>query len=160
MRARLAPDLQVAVTIAHTFDSRMQSEVLALERQHVDLAAGTLRLDAGMTKNGDARVVRLTPEVRALLAEQRGRVDRLQRQIGQIVPAVFPHLTGRLAGRPRRDARKAWVTACRRAGVPGHLRHDLRRTAVRNLVNLGVPERVAMKITGHKTRACSTATTS
>jgi hypothetical protein len=64
-------------------------------------------------------------------------------------------LTGRdnRAGVPIRSFRRAWITACKRAGIPGRIPHDFRRTAVRNLERAGVPRSVAMKLVGHTTEA-------
>jgi integrase len=150
VRHRLTPDLQVAATIMYVYGWRLR-EVLTLERRQLDLTAGTLSLDPGATKNGEGRVVALTADLVVLLTEQVARVKALERDAKRIVPALFPHLTGRLAGRRRDDFRRAWATACKAAGVPGMLRHDLRRTAVRNMERAAVPRSVAMKLTGHKT---------
>jgi integrase len=142
----------------------MQGEVLTLSRGAIDLEAGTIRHAPCTTKNDEGRVVYLTPELKSLLAAQLARVDALQRQLGGIIPWLFPHFRGArqqsvgrrhvaVIGERRRDLRRAWLTACLKAGTAGRIRHDLRRTGVRNMVNAGVPERVAMKISGHKTRS-------
>jgi integrase len=151
VRRHLPADLQVAVTIAHTYGWRVQSEILPLERRHLDLDAGTLRLDPGMAKNDDGRVVYLTPELRTLLAAQLERVEDLQKKLKRIIPWLFPRLRGVHTGERWRDFRGTWLRACTSAGVPGRIPHDLRRTAVRNLERASVSRSVAMKLTGHRT---------
>ncbi len=56
-------------------------------------------------------------------------------------------------GKPVSDFRGTWDVITNAAGCPGLLFHDLRRSAVRNMVRSGVPEVVCMKISGHMTRA-------
>ena len=114
----------------------------------MDFGAGGVALDPGTTKNDEGRVFPFTRELKELLEKQERYTSQLQRQEDKVIPWVF-HRKGKRIG----DFRKAWATACKKAGVPGRIPHDFRRTAVRNLVRAGVPERVAMQMTGHKTRS-------
>jgi integrase len=145
---RLPKAVRPPATFAYLTGWRIDSEVLSLEWRQVDFNAGEVRLDPGRTKNGEGRTFPMTRELRQLLEAQRAITDDLQRRHNVVCRHVFHR-----DGRPIRSFRVAFRTACVRAGCPGRVLHDLRRTAVRNLVRAGIPERVAMQMTGHKTRS-------
>ena len=125
-------------------------EVKGLTWSQVDFRAGTVRLEPGTTKNREGRVFPFAafPALAELLQRQWERTQEWQRMHGQIVPWVFWR-DGRRLG----DHRDKWTRACRLAGLPGRLVHDLRRSAVRNLERAGVPRSSAMKLTGHLTES-------
>jgi integrase len=145
---QLAEPLRPLITVAYVTGWRVNSELLPLQWRNVDFGAGRITLDPGTTKNDAARTFPLTQDLRAILENQKLKTEELQRKRGIVIPWVF-HRNGRQI----RAFRIAWCDACKRAGVAGRIPHDLRRTAVRNLVRAGIPERVAMQMTGHKTRS-------
>ena len=146
--ARLPEPVQPAATFAYITGWRIDSEVLSLEWRQVDFGAGEVRLDPGKTKNGEGRTFPMTRDLREVLEQQKAITENLQRQFKVVCPRVFHR-----SGRPIKSFRVAFRTACTGAGCPGRVLHDFRRTAVRNLVRAGIPERVAMQMTGHKTRS-------
>ncbi|MFC1819777.1 tyrosine-type recombinase/integrase [Thermodesulfobacteriota bacterium] len=107
----------------------------------VDLKERTVSLAPGETKNDEGRTIYLDDELLKLLKFQNLRRHEKSKY-------VF-HRNGRRI----KDFRGAWKKACKEAKIQGKLFHDLRRTGVRNMVRAGIQEQVAMKISGHKTRA-------
>lgn len=153
----LPDDIRPVIEFAYITGWRVNSEILTLQWRQVDLRAGEVRLDPGSTKNREGRVFPLTPELRGLLDRRLNVLESLKAD-GLICPWVFFRLVAHGRHGPKRPVpirafRKAWKTACRAAGCPARIPHDLRRTAVRNMVRVGIPERVAMQLTGHKTRS-------
>jgi integrase len=122
------------------------NEVASRERRHLDMSAGWLRLEPGETKTGEGRMFPLIPELREVLTRQLERTRALELKTGRIVKRLFHR-----NGKPIRTFRHAWRAACRRAGLPGKLRHQFRRTAVRNLERAGVSRSAAMRLVGHQT---------
>ena len=111
-----------------------------LRVRHVDLLARTIQLTE--TKNGDDRTVPMTQDIYPLMvACCQGKSPS---------DWVFTHSDGTQV----KDFRKRWARLKRDAGVNADLLiHDNRRSAVRNMIRSGVPDLVAMKISGHKTRS-------
>jgi integrase len=118
-----------------------RGEILTLEWRDVDRERHVIRLRPEVSKTRTGRVLVLSKPLQDVL-ERRWR----GRALGN--PHVFHEAQSQLQG-----FKNAFKRACKAAGLPGKLFHDLRRTAIRNLIRAGVPERVAMQVSGHKTRS-------
>jgi integrase len=147
--AALPEDLRPLIEVASIDGWRIRSELLPLQWSHVDLRKGVMRLDAGTTKNGAAREFKFQslPRVVAILHQQWEAKKTLEKAQERTIQHVFHR-----NGEPIKDFRRAWDGAVERIGFPGKVPHDLRRSAIRQLVRAGVTEKVAMGISGHKTR--------
>lgn len=137
---QLPPDHQDILAFAYLTGWR-RGEVLGLEWRDVDRPAGVIRLRPEMSKTREGRALVLSAPLRDMI-ERRWR----GRALG--CPLVF-HRDGHSLD----HFKDTWRRACKAAGLPSKLFHDLRRTAVRNMVRAGIPERVAMQLSGHKTRS-------
>ena len=142
-------------------------EVLDLKWTSVDLRAGLVRLEIGSNKSGAGRVLPFTDYSQlAEVIERRRVVAKRLAVAGVIAPWLFCfekplqvrrrtyHVAGGPLFKPSGDRgllnalRDEWSAACQRAGFPGRMFHDLRRSAARNFERADIPRSVARRIGG------------
>jgi integrase len=135
---RFLPDYLQDVALFAYHSGWRRGEITGLQWDMVDRGQRTVVLPT--SKNRERRVLALEGELWEII--ERRYADR------GLMPWVFHRHGQRI-----RTFRKAWDTACTAAGLPGRHFHDFRRSTVRNLTRAGVPEKIAMDFTGHKTRS-------
>jgi integrase len=140
MRGELPDHQKLILVIGYHFGMR-RGEIVSLRWDQVDWDANLIRLEKKQTKAKQARVAPLYGELRAWFETANAARD-----------SECPFIVS-WKGQGISELKTAWCKARERAGVPTLLVHDLRRTAVRNMVRAGIPEKRAMLISGHKTRS-------
>jgi integrase len=146
--AALPVRLRPFVLLLYTTGVRV-GEALKIQWSQVDFEEGVIRLSGKQTKNANARVLPIDDELVTMLKATPNKSGK-----------VFQFTT----------IRKAWCNACVKVGLgtldrtgenkklngdygkyDGLIPHDLRRSAVRDMIRAGVPQTIAMRISGHKT---------
>jgi integrase len=164
--------LRAIIELGYSYGFRI-AELLSMKVQQIDLLTGTIRLNPGETKNGKGRIAHVTPAVRELLAQcvhgkepgdylftrNSKKAVRDFRGAWQAIciaaglgRTVCPECDGSInSDRKCEGCSRKWKR--RQLKYSGLIFHDLRRSAVREMVRNGISERVAMSISGHRTRS-------
>ncbi|MDA2910262.1 site-specific integrase [Nitrospiraceae bacterium AH_259_D15_M11_P09] len=157
LRGALPDYAKVAITLAYYSGMRM-GEVCSLTWDRVSWTEGKLYLKAQDTKTREPRVLYLTGDLWRVLEAWKPRCVQSWPSCAWICHRNGVQL---------QNLKSVWRRACQRVGLgqmvqdpdkerkvwQGRIPHDFRRTAIRNMVKAGVPEKIAMAISGHKTRS-------
>jgi len=139
VRDALPSHARIALVIAFHTGAR-KGEIAAIRKERIELKAERINLPGKTTKNQ-------TPRYLPIYGDMKAELD-MAIAAGE---SSCPFLIQRRGERVH-DWKKAWATDCKTAEVPEALFHDLRRTAVTNMIEAGLTEKEAMEISGHKTR--------
>ncbi len=140
LRDLLPPHARIALVIAYHTGAR-KGEIQKICRDQIDLAGARIVLPARSTKN---RSLRYLP----IYGDMQAELDMALAAGETKCPFLIQH-----NGEPVLDWKKSWKAACTQASLEATLFHDLRRTALTNMIEAGFSEKEAMEISGHKTRA-------
>ena len=157
LRGVLPDYAQVAVTLTYYSGMRI-GEVCSLQWRQINWVEGKLFLQSQDTKTNTPRVLYLTGDLYRVLQTWKRRCEEKWPDC--------PWLCHR-GGIRLQSLKHSWRKACERVGLgkmvkdeqkgrevwQGKIPHDFRRTAVRNMIRAGVPEKISMAISGHKTRS-------
>jgi integrase len=141
--AELPSYLKLALVIAYHTGCRL-GELMSLRWSDINLAGGEITIRAEHAKSKRHRLLPIYGDMKFALQEQKVERDEKHPQLEWVFHDGH--------GNRLLTFYKAWNSACERAKLDGRLFHDLRRSAVRNMVRAGIPEKIAMAISGHRTR--------
>lgn len=140
VRDALPAYARIALVIGYHTGAR-KGEITKIERSGIDFKAARILMRRATTKNKHPRYIPIYGDMAAELDMAIAAGDAKCEYLIQY------------EGRRVYDFEKAWATACALAAVPDQLFHDLRRTALTNMIEAGFSEKEAMEVSGHKTRA-------
>jgi integrase len=143
LRDALPEPIRPLLVVGYHTGARV-GELLPLQWSQVDLAAKRIRLNPGETKNDEGRVLPIYGEMVEWLAMQKS----IREEKFPSCKFVF-HRSGKRISSIFKNWRDARI-AC---DLERLIFHDLRRTAIRNMIRAGISEKIAMVISGHKTRS-------
>lgn len=141
-RIRLRANVRLLWLVVGYHSGARKGELRKVRWEQVDFEGALIRLTVTQTKGKKARTLPIYGDMERWLKLQR-----------ETCPNGCPWVFHGRLNRPVDSHMNGWPEACQRAGLDGLLFHDLRRSAVRNMTRAGIPDTIAMAISGHKTRA-------